>query len=241
MARERFKDLIISESIDYLAINKPPGISTLEDRSNDRHILAMARKYLKSIKVCHRIDKDTSGVLVFAKNDRAYKHLAIQFQERKVTKIYHAVVHGASDYHNYIVDVPLSEKAHGLVKWDKKEGKTAKTIISTIIKFKLYSVLECRPITGKRHQIRAHLKYISNSIVSDKKYNGYDLYLSQIKRNYKVKNDKERPIINRMALHARSITFKDLENNAIKFEAPYAKDFVILLKQLDKYCSINLN
>ena len=239
MSKGSFKDLIIFENADYLAINKPPGISTLEDRIDDTHILSLAKKYYQTIQVCHRIDKDTSGTLVFAKNGDAYRHLSIQFQQRNIKKTYHAVVHGASDFDDYVIDVSLTVKAHGPVKWDRKDGRKAITIISTLKKNKSYSILECKPITGRRHQIRAHLRYVNHSIIADKMYNGHDIYLSQIKRKYKTKNDMERPIINRMALHAYSIGFSDLDNNHIYIESPYPKDFQILLKQLDKYCSIN--
>ena len=235
MKKLDFKTLIIFEDADYLAINKPAGISTLEDRTNESHLLSMARIYFNEIQVCHRIDKDTSGVLVFAKNPDSYRHLSMQFQNREVNKIYHAVVQGQTDYNRRMVDVPLEVKNHGKVRWDNKSGKESITYFSTIQNFKSNSLVECIPVTGRRHQIRVHLNYLNCSIVGDKMYGGEPVYLSQIKRKYKPGQGEERPIIERMALHARLIKFKSPGNKITTIEADYPKDFSILLKQLNKY------
>lgn len=238
MKRELIKDIVIFENADYLAINKPHGISTLDDRSGTIHILSIVKSRYPEIQVCHRIDKDTSGVLVFAKNNESYRHLSLQFQERKVNKVYHAVVLGSSNYKNYVIDFPLTIKAQGIVRWDSKKGKESKTFISTLANYKAFSLLECKPITGRRHQIRVHLKSVNHPIIADKKYSGKDLYLSQIKKTYRSGGKEEKPIINRMALHARSICFHSKENKGILIEAPYPKDYKILIKQLNKYCSV---
>lgn len=238
MKKLSFGDLILFEDADYLAINKPDGISTLEDKAEDTHILSMAKHIYPDIQVCHRIDKDTSGVLVFAKNPVAYKHLSMQFQNREVVKIYHAVVHGQTEFKNHLIDIQLMVKNQGLVKWDTKSGKDSKTYLNTLQNFKSNSLVECKPITGRRHQIRVHLKYSTHPIVADTLYEGEYIYLSQIKRKYKPGQREEKPIINRMALHAYSICFKDLDNENQTIQAPYPKDFSILLKQLNKYCEI---
>ncbi len=93
-----FKDLIIHEDEDFIVINKPPYISTLDDRNDPRNILALAKDYCESAQVCHRLDKETSGCLVIAKNQEAYRHIAMQFEDRSVKKIYHAVVEGIHDF-----------------------------------------------------------------------------------------------------------------------------------------------
>lgn len=235
MRRISFNDLIIFENIDYLAINKPPGISTLEDRKDNTHILSIAKDSYPDIQNCHRIDKDTSGVLVMAKNPEAYRHLSLQFQNREVHKIYHSIVHGQTEFSNKKIDIALSVKNQGTVKWDTKNGKESITYFSTIKNYKSFSLIECRPITGRRHQIRVHLKHVKHSILSDKIYDGNLVYLSQIKRKYRAGRKEEKPIIGRMALHAYSISFKLLDNSTIHIEAPYPKDFEILLKQLNKY------
>jgi len=238
MKKKSFKDFVLFEDADYLAINKPHGISTLEDRAENTHILSLAKEQFPDIQVCHRIDKDTSGILVFAKNPAAYKHLSLQFQNRKVSKIYQAIVHGQTEFNNLIVDAPLIVKNQGIVKWDTKTGKESSTSITTMQNFKSCSLVECKPITGRRHQIRAHLKYIKHSIVSDIVYEGENIYLSQIKRKYKPGSHEERPMIGRMALHAKTISFRNLNGKVLLIDAPYPKDFQVLLKQLQKFNSV---
>ncbi|MCK5206797.1 MAG: RluA family pseudouridine synthase [Cyclobacteriaceae bacterium] len=235
MKKHRFKDLILFENADFLAINKPHGISSLEDRAEDTNILSMAKNLFPDVQVCHRLDKDTSGVLVLAKNPEAYRHLSLQFQNRNVEKIYHAIVHGRTDFKNYMIDLPLLVKNHGIVKWDTKSGKESNTLFTTLQNFKTFSFVECKPITGRRHQIRVHLKYGKHPIVADTLYDGEFVYLSQIKRKYKQSQRTEKPLINRMALHAYSISFKTLDGKVEKIEAPYPKDYSVFLKQLEKY------
>ena len=234
-----FKDLIIFENIDYLAINKPYGLSTLEDRVEDMNILASAKAVFPDIQVCHRLDKDTSGLLVLAKNPEAYRHLSMQFQNREVDKTYHAIVHGNTSFKSELVDLPLTVKGHGIVKWDKQNGKESSTFFTTLQNFKLCSFVECKPVTGRRHQIRVHLKFLTHSIIADSMYDGNLLFLSQLKRNYRPTSREEKPLINRMPLHAFSITFKLINGEKQYIEAPYPKDYEILLKQLNKYALID--
>jgi len=195
----------------------------------------MARNVYHDIQVCHRLDKDTSGVLVFAKNQEGYKHLSLQFQNREVEKVYHATVHGQTGFKNYLVDLPLSLKGHGTVKWDSKSSKKSNTFFTTIKNFKNVSLVECKPVTGRRHQIRVHLKYSKHPIIADTMYDGEFVYLSKMKRNYKPGQRAEKPLINRMALHAFTISFQALDGKVEQIEAPYPKDFVVLLKQLEKH------
>ena len=230
-----FKNLILFEDTDFLAITKPPGISTLEDRAETTHMLSIAKDHHSNIQVCHRIDKDTSGVLVFAKHEDAYRHLSLQFQNREVAKTYHAIVHGQTNFEDTRMDVPLTIKNQGIVKWDRKSGKESVTFFNTLQNFKSFSLLECKPVTGRRHQIRIHLKFLQHSIVGDKMYDGSMVFLSQIKRKYKHAKDEEKPLIARMALHAKNINFKKMNEDPIQIEAPYPKDFLVLLKQLQQF------
>ncbi len=235
MNKIKFRDLILFEDDDFIAINKPPGISTLEDRHDTFNVLSAARKEYPGIKVCHRIDKDTSGVLMLAKNPESYRHLSMQFQNREVTKTYHAVVEGSTDFDNLEVNVAIRIKNNGFVKWDTKAGKESLTFFSTMENYRNYSLLECTPVTGRKHQIRVHLKYLNHPIAGDPTYGGSPIFLSHFKRKYHHGNKEEKPLIARMPLHAFSLAFKELNGNMKKIEAPWPKDFEVLLRQLRRY------
>ncbi len=237
MKRASFKDLIIFEDEEYLLINKPPYISTLEDRDATKtNILEMAREIYPDIKVCHRLDKETSGVLALAKTPEAYRHLSIQFEDRNVTKQYHAVVDGVHEFEGVDVYLPIYAGSDGIVKIDKQKGKIAETIFNTIEVFKKHTLVACYPITGRMHQIRIHLTCLKAPITCDGQYGGKPLYLSTLKKNFNLKQDtEEMPLIQRVALHARSLEFKNSEEMTIFAEAPYPKDFEVLVKQLKKY------
>lgn len=229
----RFEDLIIFQNDNYIAVNKPPFLSTLEDRQEKINLLGMARMYDEHSQVCHRLDKDTSGVLVIARNPEAYRHLSIQLEKREVTKIYHAVVDGIHSYKDHLVDAAIQKQDDGIVKLDRR-GKAAQTYFTSLTPYRLHTLMECRPVTGRMHQIRIHLTLLGAPIVGDNIYGGKPFYLSQIKKGFNLKKDTtEEPFMKRMALHAFSLEFKDLQGETIKVEAPYQKDMHALIRQLE--------
>ena len=231
-----FTDSIIYEDDNYLVINKWPGISTLSDRHQEVCLLDQARRYQIDIQVCHRLDKDTSGVLVFAKNQDAYRFLSMQFQNRSVEKVYHAIVEGRHQFSNEIVSLPLYAGRRGHVRVSHVAGKESETMLDTIDQFKLHTLVQCKPTTGRLHQIRVHLSVLDAPIVGDLSYGGHELFLSNLKRHYNLNKDTlERALMARPALHAQSIKFQISENNSEVFEAAYPKDFKVTIKQLDKY------
>jgi RluA family pseudouridine synthase len=228
----RFDDLIIFEDDDYVLINKPPFISTLEDRNTPENLLALAKGKIEDAQVCHRLDKDTSGVLAIAKNPEAYRHLSMQFENRQVSKIYHAVADGLHQFQNQCVDAPILKQNDGTVRISR-EGKDAQTWFTSLEIYKSHTLVECRPVTGRMHQIRIHLSILKAPIAGDETYGGKIFFLSSIKRNFKLeKNTEEQPLIKRMALHAFSLEFQNLKGEIVKTLAPYPKDFQALLKQL---------
>ncbi|MCG8476348.1 MAG: pseudouridine synthase [Cytophagales bacterium] len=235
MKRIQFKDLVLFENEDYAVINKPPFISTLEDRHMSYNILSMAKEVYDDPQVCHRLDKDTSGALVIAKHQEAYRHLAIQFEKRKVEKVYHAISEGLHEFKDKTCQLPILQLKKGIVKIDFREGKAAETVFNTIEGYKHHTLVEARPRTGRMHQIRIHLSSLKAPIVSDEKYGGQPFFLSKIKRKYAAgKYGEEQPLIKRFALHARRIDFLGLDGQPLSIEAPYPKDFQVLVKQLEK-------
>lgn len=234
MKRSRF-DLatsIIFENSDYLLINKPPFISTLEDRNDDVNILKSVREQYPDAQVGHRLDKDTSGILAVALNPEAYRNISMQLEHREASKVYHAVAEGNHNFKDEKVDAPILKQADGKVKISR-EGKMAETWFTSLEHFKGYTFVECRPVTGRMHQIRIHLASLKAPIAGDEQYGGHPVLLSALKRNYNLKRDTiEEPLIKRMALHAFSLEFSGLDGKMLKGEAPYPKDFRVLLKQL---------
>lgn len=234
MKKIDFKDLILFENEDYLVINKPPYLSTLEDRHEAQNILELARGYTPDAQVCHRLDKETSGCLVIAKHQDAYRNIAIQFEDRKVNKVYHAVVDGIHEFSNELVDRNIHATNKGIAKITK-EGKPAQTVFNTLKTYFAHSLIECKPITGRLHQIRVHLAHLKAPICGDDTYGGKPLYLSALKRRFNLKKGTdELPIMQRVSLHAYAIGFKGLKEEPISIEAPYPKDFDVVVKQLEK-------
>ncbi|AYQ35272.1 MULTISPECIES: RluA family pseudouridine synthase [Runella] len=238
MLRYEFKDLILFENEDYIVINKPPHVATINERTADKSIsiLRMAKEYSHDAQVAHRLDKETSGVLAIAKNPAAYRHIAMQFEYREVTKRYHAVANGVHDFDSISVFLPIAPLKDGTaVKIDRQNGKAAETVFFTKQAFRKHTLVECIPITGRMHQIRVHLQCLKAPIVCDPTYGGATVYLSELKRNYNLKKDSEElPIIQRVALHAFSLTFRLMNDETVVIEAPYPKDFGVLVKLLEK-------
>lgn len=235
MKKFSFPDSLLFENDDYLIVNKPPGIATLEDRNDGVNLLKSAKTYHENTLVCHRLDKDTSGVIVFAKNEDSHRHLSVKFENRQVNKVYHAVVDGIHEYNQEEVDKPIKVTGKGIVRIDFRQGKQSFTTFNSIEAFKMHTLVECKPRTGRTHQIRVHLAELNSPITGDVTYGGRPFYLSSVKRNYNLKKwTEEQPMISRMALHAFSIEFEDISGKIISVEAPYPKDFRVLVEQMRK-------
>lgn len=233
----KFEDLIIHEDDDLIVINKPPFVASLDGREGDEvNILRLAKRYYGDAQVCHRLDKDTSGVLLIAKNPETYRLVSIEFERRRVNKIYHAIIEGTHTFQDLKVDLPILNQGNKNVSIDRANGKRAETIFNSITYFKHYTLVECKPITGRMHQIRIHLATQHASIVGDSMYRGKPVYLSQIKkRGFTMsKGQDEQPIMKRFALHSKSVAFS-INGKEYAFEADYPKDFATLLKQLEKF------
>ncbi len=225
--------MILWEDDDFMVINKPPHLATLEDRQEPDNVLSYARQYIETAQVCHRLDKGTSGVLAIAKNPEAYRHLSMQFEGRTVNKIYHAVVDGLHKFESVMVDKPIAKTDDGLVKISR-EGKSAQTSFTSICPYRMHTLVECRPVTGRMHQIRIHLTVLNAPITGDVVYGGKRFYLSSVKRDFNLKKDTdEQPLIKRMALHSYALEFRNLSERTVKIEAPYPKDFQALVRQLE--------
>lgn len=232
----KLQDLIIYEDKDLIVINKPPFMSSLDEREGGEiNVIRLAKQYFEDAQICHRLDKETSGAMIIAKNPETYRFVSMQFEHREVKKVYHAIVDGSHSFNDLLVDLPILNAGKGNVMISRGEGKKADTYFKSLKFFKHYTLIEARPVTGRMHQIRIHLATQRASITGDEMYGGLPAYLSKIKRNYRLsKNEEEQPIMKRFALHSREVTFKINENETKTFAAEYPKDFAVLLKLLEK-------
>lgn len=233
----KFNDLIIHEDDDLIVVNKPAFLASVDEREGGEvNLLRMAKKYNPEIQICHRLDKETSGLVLLAKNPETYRAISIEFEKRRVKKVYHAIIGGIHKFEDLLVDLPILNQGNKNVSIDRANGKKAETYFKSLKFFRNFTLVECRPITGRMHQIRIHLATQRAAIVGDILYKGKPVYLSQIKRRgfSLSKGEEEQPMIKRFALHAQSITFS-LGDKVYSFEASYPKDFATLLKQLEKY------
>ena len=232
----KLQDLIIYEDDHLIVVNKPPFISSLDEREGGEiNILRLAKQYHDDSQICHRLDKETSGAMIIAKNPETYRFVSMQFEHRTVKKVYHAIVDGTHIFNELLIDLPILNVGKGNVTISRIEGKRAETYFQSLVYFKHYTLIEARPVTGRMHQIRIHLATQRASISGDEMYGGKPVFLSQIKRSYRLAKDEvEQPIMKRFALHSREVTFKISETETKTFTAEYPKDFGVLLKLLEK-------
>jgi RluA family pseudouridine synthase len=212
---------IIFEDDDIVAINKPAGLLTIQDGyqislPNVRSILGT---YIPKVWTIHRLDKETSGLLIFAKNPVTHRSLSMQFEKRSIKKVYRGIVLDIPEWQKKIIDLPLrvnGDRRHRTII-DFKFGKPAQTYVEVINTQSAATLLSIQPRTGYTHQIRAHLSYIGNPIVGD------DLYRSQNEFRVSV---GEHYLATRLMLHAYSIEFAHpKENKLMQLIAPCPSDF----------------
>ena len=233
----KFEDLILFENDNLIVVNKPAFLSSLDEREGgDINLLRLAKQYSDDAQICHRLDKETSGAIIIAKTPEAYRLVSMQFEHRKVKKVYHALINGTHIFEDLHVDLPILNLGNKNVAINRQEGKPAVTVFNSLTYYKHYTLVECQPITGRMHQIRIHLASQRASIAGDEMYGGTPVYLSEIKRKYHLGKDQdELPIIKRFSLHAREISFMIDDKTTMTFEAPYPKDFATMIKLLDKF------
>lgn len=240
---------VIYKDDSIAVLNKAPGLSVAADRWDPdapRLDKAAAGELCGEggrLYAVHRIDKDTSGVVVYALTPAAHRKLCLDFEHRRVRKTYHALIYGRPDWRRFTADAPLranGDKAHRTVP-DKHAGKKAVTEFFNIGSCGAFSWIEARPLTGRTHQIRAHLAWLGYSIVCDALYGkGEPLFLSKIKRSWRGDAFEERPLINRMGLHAFALKFAHPETGErLEFTAPYPKDMNALRTQLAKLYGVD--
>ena len=231
---------IIFENDDFIAINKSAGMLSIPDRMQSQPSLKdLLLDNYESIFTVHRLDKETSGVIVFAKNEPTHKFLSQQFENRETEKYYIGMVTGNLSEKKGTIDIPILEHPvkKGMMTTAAK-GKPSVTEYEVEEEFGTYSLLKFKNLTGRTHQIRVHMKYLGHPVACDELYgNGGPVFLSAIKKKFKLskQEEEERPILNRLGLHAHKLMLKDLTDNLHELEAPLPKDLRALTSQLRKW------
>ena len=222
---KEFNLSIIDQNEDYIVVNKDPELSVHSGTNNQFGLIDIARASfpLLEIDLCHRIDKSTSGCLLISKNKKFLRHFHNQLKSNRVTKIYEAILIGVMKKDIEIkTNINISTKEHLHKVQESLDGKKAVSNFKILKKFNSFTHAEILISTGRMHQIRVQSANLNHPIVNDKKYGLFDL------NKYIAKETS----INRLALHAASISFYDLKGKSVRYEASKNNQFDILLSKL---------
>lgn len=243
---------ILLRGPDYVAVDKPPGLATIPGRSEEESVQQRLAKQLglpaagatdPRVRVVHRLDKETSGVLLFATGVGMQRHLSHQFQNNLVRKEYLALVGGTPPAEEGEIDAPLARHPTSPQRMTvaRHGGRPAVTHWRIEERFRGFTLLRVCPRTGKTHQIRVHLLSIGLPLAIDPLYApahgaASGLLLSTFKRGYRpASGETEHPLIDRLTLHAQRLRFTDPTGQVLEVEAPIPKDLRATLNMLRKY------
>ena len=243
MATKKQKASIIFEDDDLLVVNKPPFLLSIPDRwkKEKPNVLDQMRAHCQAPFTVHRLDKETSGILILAKNADAHKNLSQQFEKRTVDKKYLALVEDASlpeqgSISGSIAPHPV-KKGRMIIS---NKGKISLTEYRTLEKFNHFTLAEATIKTGRMHQIRVHFQSIGYPLAIDSVYGNRDQIsftdIKKSKKNLGKSNEPPRPLMSRITLHAWKLQLTHpTTKKIINFTAPLPKDFRALLNQLRKW------
>jgi RluA family pseudouridine synthase len=203
-----------------LVVDKPAGLPALVDgyHAEAPYLIGILQEKYDPLWVVHRLDKDTSGVIVFARTAEAHRALNIQFESRQTEKVYHALVVGTPDWNEKVVRIPLrpdGDRRHRTVV-DSRGGKPSVTGLRVLECFQDHALVEAVPRTGRAHQIRAHLAALGHPIAGDGLYGGGEV-----------------GGLGRMWLHACSLKLRHpITGEEMGFRAPYPEDLERAIERL---------
>lgn len=243
MKKNNYDIEFIHEDNEIVVLNKPAGVLTIPDRYNKQlpNLKNILEEKYGGIFIVHRLDRDTSGIIVFAKNADSHRNLSMQFENLQIKKVYHCIISGTLLEDEKEVDIPLmADPANPGKSMPSVRGKQSLSIFRVLKHYRQATLVKCLLVTGRHHQIRAHCAAIGHPLLVDPLYgNSESFFLSQIKRRYNLKkNEAERPIISRITMHSHMMAFAHPDSgDYVEFTADYPKDFAALIQLLNKYSS----
>lgn len=241
---------ILFEDEHLLAVDKPSGLLTSPDRYDAERPNLMKllhagittgkpwakERGLTYLMNAHRLDFETSGIILLAKDKPTLVELANMFGSEKPLKKYVALVRGVPAEEQFEIDEKLAPHPTriGQMRVDPKNGKRSRTKVQVIERLSQYTLLRCEPLTGRTHQIRVHLRHVDLPIVGDALYGGRPLFLSSLKSHYVLKPGREeRPLMGRVALHAENLELQHpVTGVSLSIAAPWPKDLAVAIKYL---------
>ncbi|MHC4124322.1 MAG: RluA family pseudouridine synthase [Planctomycetota bacterium] len=236
---------IIYQDEEILVVNKPGDVSVTKDRSGKQQLTEILAPQLgeeMTGKLCliHQMDKHTSGVMMLALNKQSQSEMTSYFEKRLTKKTYLAIVRGIAFEKEGVIEAPIARSKHNpaVMCINRKKGKQAITRWRLLADFVDAALLAVSPITGRTHQLRVHLPSIGLPLAIDPIYGGAKaLYLSDFKSNYRLgKGQTEKPLIERLTLHAYQLELPDSENGRPNcFIAPLDKKFKAAIKMLTRH------
>jgi tRNA pseudouridine32 synthase / 23S rRNA pseudouridine746 synthase len=206
---------VLFEHPDFIAIDKPEGISSIPtDKSGDDLFSQLCLQFNTRLYAVHRLDKEVSGVILFARNADAHKFLNNSFANHKITKTYQALLIGLPPKSEGFIDAPIREYGSGRMGIDYTSGKPCQTKYKIIQRFQQNTLVEAQPLTGRRHQLRVHFYSLSCPIAGDTRYG----------------NKIQQKEYSRLMLHAASIAFSMPNSEDICINSPLPPSFAHILK-----------
>ncbi|MBL0132766.1 MAG: RluA family pseudouridine synthase [Chitinophagaceae bacterium] len=233
------KPEILFENDDFIALNKPAGLLSIPDREGKEVSLkTMLQEKYGQIFTVHRLDRGTSGVIIFAKNEESHRYFSVAFEDRSVEKFYTGIVQGVPTEKKKSIEAGIMEnpaKRGQMIIHSK--GKASHTDYEVVEDLGKFALVNFQIHTGRTHQIRVHMQNEGHPILCDELYGDpKPILLSTFKKNFKLskKEDEERPLLNRMALHAAKLILPLPDGKKLTLEAPLPKDLMAFLNQIRK-------
>lgn len=236
---------------DVLVLDKPAGVLSAPDHTADgqRYVGQLLRDRAQGASWCppsndpealvnaHRLDRDTSGLMVFAWNRSALAALLRQFRARTIVKTYQAIVEGVLSSDDLAIDTPVipDRSRPGRSRTGRSGGPHALSRFRVLERFQRHTHIECIIETGRHHQIRVHARSIGHPLAGDRDYGGSPILLSHLKRGFKPPSEGERPLLARQALHSSGLRFIHPRSGVmVEIISPLPRDMQAALKQLRK-------